>query len=160
MYHDVMKTNVDGVFFSAMAASRHWKRQKHENTDINGQPLKPAFKLGSFVATASMSGHIVNIPQRQTVYNASKANVIHLVRSLAVEWSGYARANTVSPGYMLTEISNFVPQETHDLWQSKTPQGREGEPHELQGAYLYLATDAATYTTGSDLVVDGGYCLP
>lgn len=115
-YSDVMRTNVDGVFFSARAASRHWKAQKAEGKLEN-------FKLGSFIATASMSGHIVNIPQRQSVYNASKAQVIHMVKSLAVEWSGYARANTVSPGYMLTEISNFVPQPTHELWQSKTPQG-------------------------------------
>lgn len=121
-YRDVMQTNVDGVFHMAMAASRHWKRQKQELSDLEGRPLEN-FKLGSFIATASMSGSIVNIPQRQSVYNSSKAAVIHLVRSLAVEWSGFARANSVSPGYMLTEISNFVPQETHALWQSKTPQG-------------------------------------
>lgn len=121
-YRDVMQTNVDGVFYTAMASSKHWKRQKQEGTDLNGQPLEN-FRLGSFVATASMSGSIVNIPQRQSVYNASKAAVIHLVKSLAVEWSGFARANTVSPGYMLTEISNFVPQDIHELWQTKTPQG-------------------------------------
>lgn len=121
-YRDVMQTNVDGVFHTAMAAGKHWSRQKKEGTDLQGQHLQ-GFKLGSFIATASMSGSIVNIPQCQSVYNASKAAVIHLTRSLAVEWSTYARANTVSPGYTLTEISNFVPQSTHELWQTMTPQG-------------------------------------
>jgi len=107
-----------------------------------------------------MSGHIVNIPQLQAAYNAAKAGVIHLCRSLAVEWVGFARANSVSPGYMATEISDFVPKETKDMWKDKIPMGREGEAHELKGAYLYLASDAASYTTGTDIIVDGGYCLP
>jgi sorbose reductase len=83
-----------------------------------------------------------------------------LVKSLAVEWPKYARANTISPGYIATEISNFIPQETHDLWKSKIPLGREGLPEELKGAFLYLASDASSYTTGTDLIVDGGYCAP
>jgi sorbose reductase len=82
------------------------------------------------------------------------------VKSLAVEWAKFARANTISPGYMATEISNFIPQETHDLWKSKIPLGREGMPEELKGAFLYLATDASSYTTGADLLVDGGYAAP
>ena len=72
----------------------------------------------------------------------------------------FARANSISPGYIATEISNFVPPETKDIWRDKIPMGREGEPHELVGAFLYLASDAASYTTGCDIVVDGGYCLP
>ena len=70
-----------------------------------------------------MSGHIVNIPQLQATYNAAKAGVIHLFRSLAVEWVGFARANSVSPGYMATEISDFVPKETKDMWKDKIPMG-------------------------------------
>jgi sorbose reductase len=81
-------------------------------------------------------------------------------KSLAVEWVRFARANTVSPGYIATEISNFVPEETKNIWRDKIPMGREGEAHELKGAYLYLASDASTYTTGADLIVDGGYCAP
>lgn len=107
-----------------------------------------------------MSGHIVNIPQQQAVYNAAKAGVIHLVKSLGVEWAGFARANTVSPGYIATEISVFVPDETKEIWKEKIPMGREGLANELKGAYLYFASDASTYTTGSDLIVDGGYCAP
>lgn len=74
-------------------------------------------------------------------------------RSLAVEWVKYARANSISPGYMATEISDFIPQETKDIWKSKIPMGREGETVELKGAFLYFASDASTYTTGADLIV-------
>lgn len=81
-------------------------------------------------------------------------------KSLAVEWVRFARANTVSPGYIATEISNFIPTETKTVWKDKIPMGREGTPEELKGAYLYLASDASSYTTGADIVVDGGYCAP
>jgi sorbose reductase len=107
-----------------------------------------------------MSGHIVNIPQLQATYNAAKAGVIHFVKSLAVEWAGFARANTVSPGYIATEISTFVPDDMKVQWHEKTPMHREGLANELKGAYLYFASDAASFTTGSDLLVDGGYCAP
>lgn len=88
------------------------------------------------------------------------ADILIPGKSLAVEWVQYARANTVSPGYIATEISDFVPQETKNLWKDKIPMGREGRAEELKGAYLYLASDASSYTTGADLVVDGGYTLP
>ena len=61
---------------------------------------------------------------------------------------------------MATEISDFVPPATKKIWKDKIPMGREGDADELKGAYLYLASDAASYTTGADLIVDGGYCLP
>jgi len=96
-YHKVIATNLDGTFFSARAVAKHWKRQKFEGTDINGKKLEN-FTYGSFVATASMSGHIVNTPQLQAAYNASKSAIIHLCRSLAVEWVKFARSNTISPG--------------------------------------------------------------
>jgi len=158
-YHKVVTTDLDGTYYCARAAGKHWRRQKKEGTTLDGKKLEN-FTYGSFVATASMSGHIVNIPQLQATYNAAKAGVIHLCKSLAVEWVGFARANTVSPGYIATEISNFVPEKTKSMWKDKIPMGREGEAHELKGAYLYLASDAASYTTGCDIVVDGGYCLP
>jgi sorbose reductase len=151
-YHKVMKTDLDGTFYCAKTCARIWRDQKENKLD--------GFRYGSFIATASMSGHIVNIPQLQGAYNAAKAGIIHLCRSLAVEWVKFARANTVSPGYMATEISDFVPQETKNIWKDKIPMGREGEAHELVGAYLYLASDAASYTTGADILVDGGYCAP
>lgn len=175
-YHKVVTTDLDGVFFCARAAGKIWRRQKLEGVDINGNKID--FTYGSFIATASMSGHIVNIPQLQAAYNAAKAGVIHLCtskrahcptfetnacnlgRSLAIEWVQFARVNSISPGYMATEISDFVPQETKDIWKSKIPMGREGEAHELKGPYLFLASDAASYVTGADIVVDGGYCVP
>jgi len=158
-YRKVIATDVDGVFFCGRAAGKVWRRQGETGTDLNGKKLEN-YRYGSFVATASMSGHIVNIPQLQGAYNAAKAAVIHLSKSFAVEWVTFARSNTVSPGYINTEISNFVPEKTKKIWRSKTPMGREGEAEELQGAFLYLASDASSYTTGADLVVDGGYCLP
>ncbi|EAW17853.1 putative carbonyl reductase [Aspergillus fischeri NRRL 181] len=158
-YSSVVDIDLNGTFYCAKYAAAHWRRQKEEGTDIYGNKLSN-FTYGSFVATASMSGHIVNFPQMQAAYNAAKSAVIHLCKSLAVEWVKFARANTVSPGYIATEISNFVPQETKDIWKDKIPMGREGRAEELKGAYLYLASDAASYTTGADLVVDGGYCAP
>ncbi|KAF4342391.1 sorbitol utilization sou1 [Fusarium beomiforme] len=158
-YRDVVQTNLDGTYYCAKAAAKHWRRQKVEGTDINGQPLTN-YTSGSFIATASMSGSIVNTPQLQAAYNAAKAGVIHLIKSLAVEWARFARANAISPGYIITEISNFVPQGTKDIWKDKIPLGREGEPHELQGAYLFLASDASTYATSANFVIDGGYSAP
>ena len=158
-YHKVMTTDLDSTYYCALAAGKHWRRQKFEGTDLNGAPLEN-FRGGSFVATASMSGSIVNIPQLQASYNAAKAGVIHLCKSLAVEWVQFARANCVSPGYINTEITDFAPEEMKGLWRTKTPMGREAEAHELKGAYLYLASEASSFTSGADLVVDGGYSLP
>ena len=72
-------------------------------------------------------------------------------KSLAVEWVGFARVNTVSPGYIATEITSFADPAMKDAWKSKIPMGREGQAHELRGIYLYLASDAASYTTGLDI---------
>ena len=158
-YRKVMTTDMDSVYYCAYAAGHHWRRQKQEGTDLNGKKLKN-FYAGSFIATASMSGHIVNIPQLQAAYNGAKAAIIHFVKSIAVEMVEFARANTISPGYINTEISDFVPPETKSIWRDKIPMGREAEPHELKGAYLYLASDISSYTTGTDIIVDGGYSLP
>lgn len=121
-YRKVTSTNVDGTFFCARAAGRHFRRQKREGTTLDGKRLE-GFNQGSFIATASMSGHIANIPQLQAAYNASKAAVIHLCKSLGVEWAGFARANSVSPGYINTEISKFVTPEVRSVWLDKIPMG-------------------------------------
>jgi len=151
-YQSVMKIDIDGVFYCARTAARIWREQKKNKLE--------GFTYGKFIATASMSGHITNIPQLQTAYNAAKAAVKHMCQGLAIEWVQFARANSISPGYIATEISNFVPPETKSIWRDKIPMGREGEPIELVGAYLYLASDASSYTTGTDIIVDGGYCAP
>lgn len=140
----VIDLDFTGVYYCAKYVGKHFKERGS----------------GSFIATSSMSGHIVNFPQMQAAYNAAKAGVRHFCASLAVEWAGFARANSVSPGYIATEISDFVPKETKAKWWSFTPLGREGEVQELVGAYLYLASNASTYTTGADIRVDGGYTAP
>jgi sorbose reductase len=81
-YHEVLSTNLDGVYYCARAAGQHWRRQAAEQTTMTGEDLE-GFKSGSFVATASMSGHIVNVPHIQAAYNVSKAGVIHLCKGVA-----------------------------------------------------------------------------
>lgn len=91
-------------------------------------------------------------------YNASKAGVIHLTKSLALEWIPYGiRVNSLSPGYISTPMSVDTPLELKDAWKGMMPYGRMGTPEELIGAVLYLAGDSSSYTTGTDLIVDGAY---
>ncbi|GGN36158.1 SDR family NAD(P)-dependent oxidoreductase [Deinococcus daejeonensis] len=115
---------------------------------------------GSIVSTASMSGLISNHPQPQAAYNASKAAVIHLTRSLAGEWAPRGvRVNCVAPGYTATPLTRrgLDTPEWRETWLKETPMGRLAEPDEIAPAVLYLASDAASFVTGHALVVDGGY---
>ncbi|KAK2056216.1 short chain dehydrogenase [Colletotrichum caudatum] len=115
-------------------------------------------KSGVGIITASMSGHAANVPQGQSCYNACKAGTIHLARSLAVEWAKWGgRVNSVSPGYVDTIISDDCPFEMKEEWFGPTPLRRDADPRELKGIYLYLASDASSYTTGAEFIVDGGY---
>lgn len=119
---------------------------------------------GKIINTASMSGHIANKPQHQAAYNASKAGVIHLTRSLAAEWGGRGvRVNSISPGYMRTALLDALVQspETQHLvpmWTDMTPLARLGDVTDLQGAVVFLASAASDFMTGHDMVIDGGYC--
>ncbi|GAK49165.1 short-chain dehydrogenase/reductase SDR [Candidatus Moduliflexus flocculans] len=140
-WRKVIDINLNGVFLVAQAAGKAMIKQQR----------------GSIINTASMSGHIVNEPQPQCAYNASKAAVIMLTKSLAAEWAPHhVRVNSLSPGYIGTEMTlkatQWIP-----LWEKRTPMGRMGKPDELQGIVLYLASDVSSYTTGSDFVVDGGF---
>ena len=115
---------------------------------------------GSIINTASMSGIISNTPQPQAAYNASKAGVIMLTRSLAGEWAKRGvRVNSISPGYIGTEMTKLGMSNTdwHQEWLHFTPMGRVGEPREVAAVVVFLASDASSYFTGSNLVVDGGY---
>jgi len=117
-----------------------------------------AQKCGSIINTASISAHIVNTPQPQCGYNASKAGVIQLTKSLAVEWAPYhVRVNSISPGYIATEMTKKAPTDWKDEWIKKGVYKRMGNPEELQSALLYFASSASSFTTGSDLVIDGGF---
>jgi sorbose reductase len=91
-YRKVVTTDLDGTFYCARAAGQHWRRQKKEGTTIDGKTLEN-YTYGSFVATASMSGHIVNIPQMQTAYNAAKSAVIHLCEYTYSHAGGFTDAN-------------------------------------------------------------------
>jgi NAD(P)-dependent dehydrogenase (short-subunit alcohol dehydrogenase family) len=115
---------------------------------------------GSIINTASMSGIISNWPQPQSAYNASKAAVIMLTKSLAGEWATRGvRVNSVSPGYIGTEMTKrgMANEEWRKTWLAMTPMGRVGEPSEVASAVVFLASDASAYFTGSNLVMDGGY---
>ncbi|CCE33602.1 L-xylulose reductase [Claviceps purpurea] len=137
----VIQIDLNGTAYCAKAVGAHFKKQGS----------------GSFVITASMSGHIANYPQEQTSYNVAKAGCIHMARSLANEWRDFARVNSISPGYIDTGLSDFIDPKTQELWRSMIPVGRNGLAKELKGAYVYLVSDASTYTTGADIVIDGGY---
>ncbi|KAF5660680.1 oxidoreductase [Fusarium heterosporum] len=137
----VIQIDLNGTAYCAKAVGALFKKQGH----------------GSFVITSSMSGHIANYPQEQTSYNVAKAGCIHMAKSLANEWRDFARVNSISPGYIDTGLSDFIDTETQELWRSMIPMGRNGDAKELKAAYVYFLSDASTYTTGSDLIIDGGY---
>jgi NAD(P)-dependent dehydrogenase (short-subunit alcohol dehydrogenase family) len=115
---------------------------------------------GSIVNIGSMSASIVNRPQWQPAYNASKAAVHHLTRSLAAEWAPHnVRVNALAPGYMHTDMSPIHEERFQRYWIEDTPQQRAGEPHELGPAIVFLASNASSFMTGSVLTVDGGYSV-
>lgn len=142
----VVDTNFGGVFRCCRAEARVMLPQGH----------------GAIVNIASMSAYVVNHPQRQAIYNASKAAVLHYTRSLAVEWADRGiRVNSISPGYTetaITAVSRSIPERLAS-WNAKTPLGRVAKPEEMAGAILYLASPASSFATGTDIVVDGGYRL-
>jgi len=145
-FREVIDVNLTGEFIVARAA---------------GRIMIERGIRGSIINMASMSGSIANVPRWQCSYNASKAAVIHMTRSLAAEWAEHGiRVNSISPGYIATPMSLETPQELKDAWMPLIPMHRMGKPEELIPAILYLACDAAGYTSGSDIIVDGGYtCL-
>jgi NAD(P)-dependent dehydrogenase (short-subunit alcohol dehydrogenase family) len=140
-FRKVLDVNLNGVFYVAQAAAKEFIR---------------AGTGGSIVNTASMSGTIVNIPQCQASYNASKAAVVHLSKSLAVEWAAKGiRVNSISPGYIATEMTGSVREDWRDFWTGLIPFRRMGTPEELAGAVIYLMSDASSYTSGADIIIDG-----
>lgn len=143
-FRRVIDINLNGSFVIAQAAARHMIAQGTG---------------GSMVFIASMSGSIVNWPQPQSAYNASKAGVKHLMKSLAAEWAVHRiRCNAISPGYMDTALNRSY-KTLFNEWKERTPLGRLGDPDELSGACIWLASDASAFCTGSDIIIDGGYTV-
>ncbi|EYE98563.1 NAD(P)-binding protein [Aspergillus ruber CBS 135680] len=141
-YRKQMSVNVDGVLYCAKAAGTIFSAQNS----------------GNLIITSSMSAHIVNVPVDQPVYNATKAFITHLGKSLAREWREFARVNIVSPGFFETKMG-ASPQTVQEAYRMAAL-GRQGDVKEIKGLYLYLASGASSYMTGSDVVIDGGYTLP
>jgi len=140
-----MDVNIDGLFWCCRAFGRQMLAQGK----------------GSIVNIGSMSGFIVNKPQPQSFYNASKAAVHHLTRSLAAEWGQRGvRVNAVAPTYIETPLTSFGIEESPEMyatWLEMTPMGRVGQPDEIASVVHFLASDAASLMTGAIVVADGGY---
>ncbi|MGI9421116.1 MAG: SDR family NAD(P)-dependent oxidoreductase [Geminicoccaceae bacterium] len=141
---NVIDVNLNGVFWCCRAFGKAM-------LDKGG---------GAIVNIGSMSGNIVNKPQPQCFYNASKAGVHHLTKSLAAEWAARdVRVNAVAPTYIETPLTRFgmEDQRLYPVWMENTPMGRVGQPDEIASVVLFLASDAASLMTGSIVVADGGY---
>ncbi|KAM0281685.1 hypothetical protein ACHAQH_003416 [Verticillium albo-atrum] len=144
MFRRLIDINLTGTFLVSQAV---------------GKKMIAHGKPGSIVLVASMSGTIVNYPQEQSCYNASKAGVVQFGKSIAAEWAKHnIRVNCISPGYMDTAL-NRVPtlEGQKKIWRSLTPQDRLGAVDDLNGLCVFLASDASGFMTGSNVLIDGGY---
>jgi NAD(P)-dependent dehydrogenase (short-subunit alcohol dehydrogenase family) len=140
----IFDLNVRALWKCSVAAGRHMAR-------AGG---------GAIVNVGSMSGLIVNRPQWQPAYNASKAAVHHLTKSLAAEWAGVGiRVNAVAPGYVKTEMSPVDRSEFQRYWIDDAPLQRYATPEEIAPSVVFLASSASSFMTGSILVIDGGYTI-
>lgn len=149
IWHRVIQVNLNSVFYCAREEAKYMIPQKY----------------GKIINTASMSGTIVNnLPQSTglVAYCTAKAGVKHLTKALAMEWVKYGvYVNSISPGYIVTPMTQIV-QETPSLLKQQnytTPMHRQGEAEEMVGGVLYLASEASSFTTGIDLIMDGGHTV-
>jgi NAD(P)-dependent dehydrogenase (short-subunit alcohol dehydrogenase family) len=141
---NVIDVNLNGVFWCNRDFGRHMLTRRR----------------GAVVNIGSMSGFIVNKPQKQAYYNASKAAVHHLTKSLAAEWAERGvRVNAVAPTYIETPLTRFGMEDKsmYPVWLENTPMRRVGQPNEIASVVLFLASDAASLLTGSIVLADGGY---
>jgi NAD(P)-dependent dehydrogenase (short-subunit alcohol dehydrogenase family) len=140
---EILEVNLVGVYLCSQAAGKVMLKKRS----------------GSIINMASMSAHIVNVPQKTSHYAASKAGVIALSKNLAAEWApDNVRVNSISPGYHMTELA-LQWTDMHPIWRERIPMDRFGDPIEIAGLVVFLAGDASQYITGADIVIDGGYTL-
>jgi NAD(P)-dependent dehydrogenase (short-subunit alcohol dehydrogenase family) len=145
-WQNLMDVNLNGLFFCCQAVGRHMIERQS----------------GRIINIASMSGAIVNTPQPQAAYNTSKAAVIHLTKSLAVEWARHGICvNAICPGYMATPMARpfFDDPQVGGIWMNLTPMKRPGRPEELGPLAVFLASEASSFMTGAAVMIDGGYSL-
>lgn len=142
-WNKMFAVNSTGAFLCAQAVAKS---------------MKESGKGGSIVLMSSISGHIVNFPQPQVHYNAAKCAVLSIKSSLAAEWARYGiRVNSISPGYMDTILNEGEGLAEHRrIWAERNPYGRMGKPEELTGSIILLVSQAGSYITGADILVDGG----
>jgi NAD(P)-dependent dehydrogenase (short-subunit alcohol dehydrogenase family) len=142
----VIDINLTGTFLCCQALGRACRDGGHP---------------GAIVNVSSMSGRVVNVPQHQASYNASKAAVDQLTKSLAVEWAQLGiRVNAVAPGYFLSDMTRRFTEANPDLaarWRDMIPVGRMGEPPDLDGLVVYLCSNVSSYVVGQSIVIDGAY---
>lgn len=142
---DVIECNINGVWYCSQAI---------------GRELIARGAGGSIVNIGSISGIIVNRPQMQPAYNASKAAVHQLTKSLAAEWAPHGiRVNALAPGYVKTGMAPVDRPDLKPFWVDGAPMGRYATVDEIVPSLLYLVSEASSFMTGSVVVIDGGYTL-
>jgi len=145
-FRRLLDINITGTFITCQACATH---------------MIASARGGSIINIASMSGTIVSFPQEQSCYNASKAGVMQLTKSLAAEWAQYGiRVNSISPGYMDTALNRVPALEAQKkIWMDMTPMKRLGRVEDLNGLAVFLAGEGSGYMTGANVIIDGGYTL-
>ena len=142
----VMDVNVNGIFLMAQAVAR--------------QMIKDEVK-GSIVNTSSGAAHGIPHVHPQIAYNTSKSAITNITKSFALELAPYGiRVNAISPGFTMTELTREdIENGTGEEWKAGIPLGRVGLPEDMAGAFIYFMSEASSYVTGSDLIIDGGGCI-